>query len=523
MLKTYWLQSTHLYSQLFRYFLVLILAISVWLSMFIQESYAVSNVQVSLPDFKVTLNGQKIENSYRKYPLIVYKNITYFPMTYDDSRFLGIQSNWTKTDGLIITPYNGEAPFKEEKVNAKNNKSYQAQLVTGKITVNGKSIDNRKEEYPLLVFRNVTYVPLSWKFAASEFKWSYNYSNQNGLIIDKANKTGATTQPDSPTTTVGTVPTVAYKQTSEEKVLTVLTVPTIYGSQTILKGTAVIAGNNLYFQGKKGVIYQTPVANPSQMKAVYQLPINASSPSGYEMADLKNVHGKAILYYQILNNTRGTDFQIWLKDDGSLENLSMFPQGYFENIDGTRIGFDLTQPPSPGNLKIQTSGSETVESLGEASYYYGWYFGKNNNLIGNSSSIELLDDSVYVLARKGGEISKLHTVNINTGKTEKIADADVREFKIDGNWIYFTSGEQKLYRMDLEGETTQMLNITGGVISNFYAQQGYVAYWLTDTKGTIIAFRVLNPNGKVVFETGENVYNVQIKDGNIQYAVRGNL
>ena len=43
---------------------------------------AADTVQVTLPSFTVTLNGQVIDNSYRQYPLLVYKDITYFPMTY---------------------------------------------------------------------------------------------------------------------------------------------------------------------------------------------------------------------------------------------------------------------------------------------------------------------------------------------------------------------------------------------------------------------------------------------------------
>ena len=51
------------------------------------------------------------------------------------------------------------------------------------ITVNGKSIDNSKEEYPLLVFRDVTYFPLTWRFAVDEFGWNYTFDGKTGLNI----------------------------------------------------------------------------------------------------------------------------------------------------------------------------------------------------------------------------------------------------------------------------------------------------------------------------------------------------
>jgi hypothetical protein len=61
-----------------------------------------NTVSVTLPEFKVTLNGEEVDNSYSKYPLIVYKDITYFPMTYNDCRFLGLESYWRgNTEGSV--------------------------------------------------------------------------------------------------------------------------------------------------------------------------------------------------------------------------------------------------------------------------------------------------------------------------------------------------------------------------------------------------------------------------------------
>lgn len=53
-----------------------------------------------LPAFNITLNGVKIQNDIRLYPFIVYNDITYFPMTYYDSRFLGLETEWDTVTGL---------------------------------------------------------------------------------------------------------------------------------------------------------------------------------------------------------------------------------------------------------------------------------------------------------------------------------------------------------------------------------------------------------------------------------------
>jgi len=147
-------------------------------------SFAADPVQVTLPSFSVTLNGQTNGNQYSKYPLIVYKNITYFPMTYYDCRLLGLKTDWTAGTGLVIDK--NEDYFYEylrEVTGSKNAKTQTAKLADGKITVNGKVIDNSKEEYPLLVFRDVTYFPLTWRFAVNEFGWDYRFNQQEGLVI----------------------------------------------------------------------------------------------------------------------------------------------------------------------------------------------------------------------------------------------------------------------------------------------------------------------------------------------------
>ena len=150
----------------------------------VQQAWAANAVQVTLPGFTVTLNGQSTSNEYSKYPLIVYKDITYFPMTYYDCRLLGLKTDWTAETGLVIDK--NEDYFYEylrEVNNSKNSRKQTAKIADEKITVNGKVIDNSKEEYPLLVFRDITYFPLTWRFAAEEFGWDYHFDQKDGLVI----------------------------------------------------------------------------------------------------------------------------------------------------------------------------------------------------------------------------------------------------------------------------------------------------------------------------------------------------
>lgn len=109
-------------------------------------------------------------------------------MTYYDCRLLGLKTDWTNDTGLIIEK--NEDYFYEyiREVNDNKNANKQiAKIAADKITVNGKVIDNNTEEYPLLVFRDVTYFPLTWRFAVNEFGWNYTFDQKNGLVIQNDN------------------------------------------------------------------------------------------------------------------------------------------------------------------------------------------------------------------------------------------------------------------------------------------------------------------------------------------------
>ena len=136
-----------------------------------------ADVTVNLPTFPVVLNGVTMEQSKSQYPMLVYKDITYVPMTWADTRLLGLESNWTQQNGLVIQKAatvqdqeTAQSTYKPYTTSNANAASYKATITSGKITVNGKSITNSKEEYPLLVFRDVTYFPLTWRFAAERYR-----------------------------------------------------------------------------------------------------------------------------------------------------------------------------------------------------------------------------------------------------------------------------------------------------------------------------------------------------------------
>lgn len=162
----------------------LVLATIIILSLPVNKALASNDsVQVTIPTFKVTVNEKAVNNTEMKYPMVVYKDITYFPLTWGWGKELGLASSYTKEDGLYIANYSQEVPgdIVHEKGYQKAGSKHRAVIPTYPVYINGKKIDNSKEEYPLLNFRNITYFPLTWSYVVDEFAWDKSWSNTSGL------------------------------------------------------------------------------------------------------------------------------------------------------------------------------------------------------------------------------------------------------------------------------------------------------------------------------------------------------
>ena len=133
---------------------------------------------------KVTLNGQVIDNKNAKYPLLTYSNITYFPMTYQLSRFMGVETDWNgAAKSLNITAGGAQSAYVAETGKAQRG-SVAVTLASYKISVNGAQINNKEEKYPIFNYNGITYFPLTWAYAVDSFGWSYQWDAVNGLRID---------------------------------------------------------------------------------------------------------------------------------------------------------------------------------------------------------------------------------------------------------------------------------------------------------------------------------------------------
>lgn len=155
--------------------------------LFYDVTACVSQVRVTIPSFNVSINGNNIESRVMQYPMIVCDDITYFPLTWEWCIELGLISGYTDEDGLFIANYSSyiKPEIKDVDQDGYNQEGvyYTATIPTYPIYINGRLIDNTKEDYSFLNFRGITYFPLTWRFVIDEFGWDMSWNDNNGFKL----------------------------------------------------------------------------------------------------------------------------------------------------------------------------------------------------------------------------------------------------------------------------------------------------------------------------------------------------
>ena len=391
------------------------------------------SLQVTMPTFSVTLNGTQIDSSMREYPLIVYKNITYFPMTYYDCRYLGLETIWNSDTGLYINKTGVSGLYRDYRSTRTNPKYGTATMSNFSIVVNGMVIDNALEEYPLLLFRDVTYFPMTWRFCHDAFGWSYDFSETMGLVIHS----------DNP---------------SVER----LDIPLPDSVDRNLFGF-LVDGDLYYAYGADRIVYQGSLQDPSHWREVYRFSEDEGSLGGV-YAD----ENKAYLRYHVGRATMGTDVIVQLHRDGTAEQVSIASGTHlYKDYGDVQISATQHMMFNLGghNLTVRY-GEGAYRPLGNPSCFYGSYVEITKGGISATSTSDLyrVGDDIYILAcdmTKDEGSSGVYKVNLHTGETTCLIDGPVSRFIIEGEYVYYSTNgvENRLHRMQLS--SGEIVSIAG--------------------------------------------------------------
>ncbi|WFD09402.1 DUF5050 domain-containing protein [Tepidibacter hydrothermalis] len=387
------------------------------------------DVSVSLPRYSVVLNDIKVDNAHSKYPLVVYKGITYFPMTFYQCRFMGIESKWTDGEGLEINKSGVIGEYRPNLINGKNNRSYKANIADFNIKVNGKIIDNSKEKYPLIVLNNVTYFPMTWKFVVDEFGWDYKFDSKKGLYI-KSRK-------------------LEVKKWD-------LPYEDIYGNICMYNGYYYYVVN---IKNKK-YVYSAKVDNTKKASKLCELKGDLIVGGSFFKQD-----GEVCFKYHSGIVSMGCDYTYKIKKDNTVEFVT---SGYFKNIKykDRIICYDYGPLASDGNLYYEEEDYKR-EYIGNKEYMYRYH--------------KIIGDNMYVTAYKPGnknDENKIYKINMNTNEMEQLSYVEAHEFYIVDDKIYFKSDkDKKIYSMGLNGENQNVV-IDGDV--GWFKIDNDTIYYISD-------------------------------------------
>lgn len=153
------------------------------------------SVRVQIAPWDTRLDNISVYNGAAEYPFLLYKGITYIPLTAKVCARLGLMAEFDTEEGLYIT--SAHLPYIEAETGvfggtATNyyGKKYSAVIPSYPIYLNGIRVNSYKEDYPFLNFRGITYLPMSWHFAVEELNLSFEFKKeQNSFTVYGRNGT----------------------------------------------------------------------------------------------------------------------------------------------------------------------------------------------------------------------------------------------------------------------------------------------------------------------------------------------
>ncbi len=155
------------------------------------SAYASEKVNVQIPSFNITINDMVFDNQKAMYPFIVYNDVTYAPLTYNLCRQLGVITGWDSERGLYLAKYMEDNIQYTPDLGGyyKKGAVYKASIPSFPVVLNGVSINSKSDKslYPVLIFKNITYLPLTWENVYYEFGWDISWDKTKGLSINSQN------------------------------------------------------------------------------------------------------------------------------------------------------------------------------------------------------------------------------------------------------------------------------------------------------------------------------------------------
>lgn len=373
-------------------------------------------VQASMPAFPVTVNDTVTDQAHSRYPLLLYRDITYFPMTWNYTSSLGLAVSWDKENGLSLDKKDGCIPLAQDltaEVNAGSGDSPTAVPAPFPVKVNGKTIVNADEPYPVLLYRNIVYFPMTWRFAHEEFNWKTSWDGVRGLTIQSC--TGP-----------------AHEGRIQAEALNLAN-----GGQLAVKDGWMYINPHLFSEGAHQLVKSRPDGTSrTKLSDDKATSINIVGDWLYYIA---SEPCKPNAIYKI--KTDGTErtlvsqmnaSRLWVRD------------GWIYYLYAESSGNGNAPFYAPNSIaRVSTDGSEKQTLL---------------SAVDNIKSFFLQGERLYYLTAEG-EKKKLYVMGNDGSGTTELRE-NVTEFRIIDGWIYYVKDGRQLRKMSADASVDIPLHIS---------------------------------------------------------------
>lgn len=141
--------------------------------------------KATITSCNVKINGNTVNNSKLKYPIISYNNITYFPLTYRNKLSLGL-THEAKYNNIYITSGSAGTYIADIEGASTVGKTITATTLNCVLYVNEK-VYFYDTSWPLLKYNDIIYIPMTFDFA-NTLNLDISWSQEDGLSISSRGK-----------------------------------------------------------------------------------------------------------------------------------------------------------------------------------------------------------------------------------------------------------------------------------------------------------------------------------------------
>lgn len=421
----------------------------IFLFFFSFQARAANNLPVQIPQFPVELNGVKIIQQDTIFPMIIYRDITYLPMTIDYAELLNLNAHWIedKRQLAILSTSNPITSYFQPNYYENASQEYpqnnlRAGLANYDIVINGKLINSQDDPYPILNFRNITYFPLTWNYAVNHLKLSYQFSSEKGLEIKS--------QGFRPENLPEQLPNTGAKHDYVDKLPALAESASLSLPAKAFNMPLYIKDGQVYYfvrQDQVMEFWRTPLNK--KLEKIGQVPISTQEGLGFYNSSFEN---NLLLFNSHLGSSLMGSDNYYLISPNQLTSLGK-GKGYAwllpwqDKLVAATTGF----PPIAQTGLFLIDGQARESSLFTDDFYYG---------LGHpwSQNPKLLGDQLYVLKKTNANSDgpgALYQINLSTKTQTKLIDK-VQAYALDLPNIYFTMpGNQTLYVYNMEAKKTR--------------------------------------------------------------------